>query len=155
MMTRKQQRLSMIAGFGVVLAVAGGIVSYALSDSISYYKVPGELVDAPMKTGMRFRLGGLVQPGSLDKTDRMNIKFSVSDARSTVNVEYALLPGVQLPDLFQEGQGVVAEGSLDGTGIFRADKILAKHDEKYMAREVADKLKEQGHWIPGQENVKQ
>ena len=153
-MTRKQRRLTMIALLGSVLSATAGIVAYALTDTISYYKVPGELAQEHLKPGTRIRLGGLVKEGSLDKSDRMMIKFVVQDAQVSGKVEYALLPGVQLPDLFAEGQGVVAEGALEPSGVFKADKILAKHDEKYMAREVADKLKEQGHWIPGDENLK-
>jgi cytochrome c-type biogenesis protein CcmE len=92
--------------------------------------------------GKRFRLGGLVQPGSLVRGDNLAVHFSVADGSATLPVAYK---GI-LPDLFREGQGVVAEGMLDASGVFRADTVLAKHDETYMPKDVADALKKQGHW---------
>jgi cytochrome c-type biogenesis protein CcmE len=92
--------------------------------------------------GRRFRLGGLVQPGSLKHGDNLAVTFDVADGEARLPVSYN---GI-LPDLFREGQGVVAEGALDASGVFRADTVLAKHDETYMPKEVADALKKQGHW---------
>ncbi len=92
--------------------------------------------------GKRFRLGGLVSQGSLVHGDNLAVRFQVSDGSATLPVSYK---GI-LPDLFREGQGVVAEGALDASGVFRADTVLAKHDETYMPKDVADALKKQGHW---------
>jgi cytochrome c-type biogenesis protein CcmE len=95
-----------------------------------------------IQPGKRFRLGGLVQPGSLVHGENLAITFQVADGSATLPVSYR---GI-LPDLFREGQGVVAEGALDSSGVFRADTVLAKHDENYMPKDVADALKKQGHW---------
>ena len=95
--------------------------------------------------GRRFRLGGLVQPGSLVHGGNLAVTFKVADGSATLPVSYR---GI-LPDLFREGQGVVAEGALDASGVFRADTVLAKHDERYMPKEVADALKKQGLWNDG------
>ena len=92
--------------------------------------------------GKRFRLGGLVQPGSLKRGDNLEVSFSVADGSANLPVSYK---GI-LPDLFREGQGIVAEGALDASDTFRADTVLAKHDETYMPKDVADALKKQGHW---------
>jgi cytochrome c-type biogenesis protein CcmE len=92
--------------------------------------------------GKRFRLGGLVETGSLKRGDNLAVTFSVADGSAKLPVAYK---GI-LPDLFREGQGVVAEGVLDSAGVFRADTVLAKHDETYMPKDVADALKKQGHW---------
>jgi len=92
--------------------------------------------------GKRFRLGGLVQPGSLVRGDNLAVSFSVADGSVMLPVAYK---GI-LPDLFREGQGVIAEGALDGSGVFKADTVLAKHDETYMPKDVADALKKQGYW---------
>jgi cytochrome c-type biogenesis protein CcmE len=97
-----------------------------------------------VQPGTRFRLGGLVKEGSI-KRDGQLITFDVADAQKNLPVRFE---GI-LPDLFREGQGVVAEGVLDGSGVFRADTVLARHDETYMPREVADALKQQGHWQAG------
>jgi cytochrome c-type biogenesis protein CcmE len=95
-----------------------------------------------IQAGKRFRLGGLVQPGSLVRGDNLTVTFRVADGSATLPVSYK---GI-LPDLFREGQGVVAEGALEPSGVFRADTVLAKHDETYMPKDVADALKKQGHW---------
>jgi cytochrome c-type biogenesis protein CcmE len=93
-------------------------------------------------TGSRIRLGGLVKEGSVERGDNLRVRFEVTDGKNSIRVAYQGL----LPDLFREGQGVVTEGMLDGAGMFKADSVLAKHDEKYMPKEVADALKKQGHW---------
>ena len=141
-MTRKQRRLVLIGSALGVLALAAGLVLVALKDSIVFFNSPTDIVEKRIQPGTRIRLGGLVESGSVRRIDATNLRFSVTDGRSTIAVSYA---GI-LPDLFREGQGVVAEGALDGSGSFRADTVLAKHDETYMPKEVADALKKQGHW---------
>jgi len=142
-MTRKQRRLALIGSGLAVLAVAAALVLSALKDSIVFFNSPTDVVEKNVQPGARIRLGGLVQPGSLQRGDNMSVRFEVTDGNRAVPVTYT---GI-LPDLFREGQGVVAEGALDGTGLFRADTVLAKHDETYMPKEVADALKKQGHWV--------
>ena len=145
-MTRKQRRLTMIGGSLAVLAVAAALVLNALRDSIVFFSTPTMAAEKQIPTGKRFRLGGLVQPGSLVRGDNLAVSFKVSDGGATLPVNYK---GI-LPDLFREGQGVVAEGALDATGVFKADTVLAKHDENYMPKEVADALKKQGRWQEGE-----
>jgi cytochrome c-type biogenesis protein CcmE len=142
-MTRKQRRFAMIAGGVGVLAVAVLVVLFAMSDAIVFFNSPTDVVEKHIGPGTRIRLGGLVAPGSVvSRSDSLAVRFQVTDGSNAVAVTYQ---GV-LPDLFREGQGVVAEGSLDGSGVFKADNVLAKHDETYMPKEVADALKKQGHW---------
>jgi cytochrome c-type biogenesis protein CcmE len=141
-MTRKQRRLTIIGGSLAVLAVAAALVLNAMRDSIVFFSTPAMVVEKHIPAGRRFRLGGLVQPGSLVRGDNLAVTFQVADGSATLPVSYK---GI-LPDLFREGQGVVAEGALDSSGVFKADTVLAKHDENYMPREVADALKKQGHW---------
>jgi cytochrome c-type biogenesis protein CcmE len=141
-MTRKQRRAILIGTCLGVLALAVGLVLMALRDSIVFFYTPSEVAEKQLDTGQRFRLGGLVENGSLKRGEGTTISFVVTDKRATLPVTYT---GV-LPDLFREGQGVVAEGMLTSEGVFHADSVLAKHDEKYMPPEVAKKLKEQGVW---------
>jgi cytochrome c-type biogenesis protein CcmE len=141
-MTRKQRRAILIGTCLGVLALAVGLVLMALRDSIVFFYTPSEVAEKQLDTGQRFRLGGLVENGSLKRGEGTTISFVVTDKRATLPVTYT---GV-LPDLFREGQGVVAEGALTSEGVFHADSVLAKHDEKYMPPEVAKKLKEQGVW---------
>jgi cytochrome c-type biogenesis protein CcmE len=141
-MTRRQRRLTIIGGSLAVLAVALALVLNALRDSIVFFSTPAMVVENHIPVGKRFRLGGLVQPGSLVRGNNLAISFEVADGSAKLPVSYK---GI-LPDLFREGQGVVAEGALDQSGVFKADTVLAKHDENYMPREVADALKKQGHW---------
>ena len=141
-MTRKQRRLTIIGGSLAVLAVAAALVLNAMRDSIVFFSTPAMVAEKHIQAGKRFRLGGLVQPGSLVRGDNLAVTFSVADGSATLPVSYK---GI-LPDLFREGQGVVAEGALDPSGVFRADTVLAKHDETYMPKDVADALKKQGHW---------
>ncbi len=143
-MTRRQRRLVMIGtGLGT-LALAAGLVLYALSGSIVFFHGPSDVAEKNIAPGTRFRLGGLVEPGSVAR-EGGTVRFGVTDTRRTIAVSYAGL----LPDLFREGQGIVAEGVLQPDGAFRADTVLAKHDETYMPREVADTLKKQGVWQGG------
>src|SRR5438552_16408630 len=141
-MTRKQRRLTIIGGSLAVLALAAGLVLNAMRDSIVFFSTPTMVAEKHVLPGTRFRLGGLVQPGSLVRGDNLAVKFEVADGGAKLPVAYTGL----LPDLFREGQGVVAEGALDATGVFRADTVLAKHDETYMPKDVADALKKQGQW---------
>jgi|EndMetStandDraft_6_1072998.scaffolds.fasta_scaffold204927_2 cytochrome c-type biogenesis protein CcmE len=143
--TRKQRRLALIASAGVVLCLAAGLVLVAMRDTIVFFYGPTEIVEKGLAPGTRMRLGGLVEAGSLVRGPGQRVVFAVTDSKTTLNVTYQGL----LPDLFREGQGVVTEGVFEGAGRFRADSVLAKHDETYMPREVADTLKKQGHWQPG------
>ena len=141
-MTRKQRRLTMIGCALLVLGFAAGLVLYSLRDSIVFFSTPSMAAEQHIVPGKRFRLGGLVEPGSLKCGAGAAVTFDVADGSAKMPVAYKGL----LPDLFREGQGVVAEGALDATGVFRADTVLSKHDETYMPKEVADALKKQGHW---------
>jgi cytochrome c-type biogenesis protein CcmE len=141
-MTRRQRRLTMIGGSLAVLALAAGLVLNALRDSIVFFSTPSMVAEKQLGAGKRFRLGGLVENGSLVRGDNLAVSFKVSDGSATLPVAFK---GI-LPDLFREGQGVVAEGALDASGVFKADTVLAKHDETYMPKDVADALKKQGHW---------
>ena len=141
-MTRKQRRLTVIGGSLAVLGLAAALVLNAMRDSIVFFSTPSMVAEKHIQPGRRFRLGGLVQPGSLKRGENLSVTFQVSDSSASLPVSYK---GI-LPDLFREGQGVVAEGAIDASGVFRADTVLAKHDENYMPKEVADALKKQGHW---------
>ena len=141
-MTRKQRRLTLIgAGLGV-LGLAAALVLYALNDAIVFFNSPTDVLEKRVAPGARIRLGGLVKPGSVSRDSNLMVRFEVTDGNKDIRVTYAGL----LPDLFREGQGVVTEGALDAVGLFQADTVLAKHDETYMPKEVADALKKQGHW---------
>jgi cytochrome c-type biogenesis protein CcmE len=144
-MTRKQRRGVLISTCLVVLGVAAGLVLYAMRDSIVFFYSPSEIAEMQAAPGQRFRLGGLVEKGSVELDAGTTVRFVVTDGAKTLPVTYI---GV-LPDLFREGQGVVVEGTLQGDGVFHADSVLAKHDENYMPPEVAAKLKEQGVWRDG------
>jgi cytochrome c-type biogenesis protein CcmE len=133
----------LIGAGGAVLAVAVALVLFALKDSIVFFNSPTDVVEKQVAAGTRIRLGGLVKPGSLTRGANFAVRFAVTDGNKEIPVAYS----GALPDLFREGQGVIAEGAIDGAGVFEADTILAKHDEKYMPREVADALKKQGHWM--------
>jgi cytochrome c-type biogenesis protein CcmE len=141
-MTRKQRRFAMIASGVSVLAVAVLLILFAMKDAIVFFNSPTDVFEKHVAPGIRMRLGGLVAPGSLSHGDALAVRFEVTDGKHGIAVSYQ---GV-LPDLFREGQGVVAEGALDASGVFKADNVLAKHDENYMPKEVADALKKQGHW---------
>ncbi|MEE1654896.1 cytochrome c maturation protein CcmE [Microvirga sp. CF3062] len=141
-MTRKQRRLTLIGVAGCVLAVALGLVLYAMNDTIVFFNSPADIQAKSVQPGTRIRLGGLVKEGSVQRGADQQITFEVMDAQAVIKVNYKGL----LPDLFREGQGIVAEGILESSSVFRADSVLAKHDENYMPREVADALKKQGHW---------
>ncbi len=141
-MTRKRRRLVLIGASVGVLAVAVALMLNAFRGSIAFFNSPSDIAEKHLGPGTRIRLGGLVKDGSIVHAGDLRVRFEVTDGRSEIPVTYQ---GV-LPDLFREGQGVVAEGALDGAGVFNADTILAKHDETYMPKEVADALKKSGHW---------
>ena len=149
-MTRKQRRLTLIGGSLGVLGLALGLVLYALSGSIGFFNSPTDIAEKKVPPGTAIRLGGLVKPGSVQRGDNLGVRFDVTDGNRTVTVAYT---GI-LPDLFREGQGVIAEGKLDSASTLTATSVLAKHDEKYMPKEVADALKKQGHWKEDYEKKK-
>jgi len=144
-MTRKGRRLALISAALAVIGAAAGLVLYALSDNIVFFYSPSDLVEKHVAPGARLRIGGLVEPGSVVKSADERIEFAITDGARDVKVAYQGQP----PDLFREGQGVVAEGVLAAPGLIRADTILAKHDERYMPREVVESLKKQGRWQEG------
>lgn len=141
-MTRKQRRSVFILSGLAVLSVAAFLVLTALRQSIVFFYSPSDVASQGLQPGQRIRLGGLVSEGSLKRHGGTDVEFAIGDGSRVINVSYNGL----LPDLFREGQGVVTEGKLDYGGRFIADTVLAKHDETYMPREVADSLKKQGVW---------
>jgi cytochrome c-type biogenesis protein CcmE len=142
-MTRKRRRLYLVIALVLALGGAAALVLTAFEESIVFFYAPSDLAEQPVAPGRRFRLGGLVEEGSVGRAaDGVTITFRVTDTAEAVPVSYRGL----LPDLFREGQGVVAEGSLDAGGTFVATEVLAKHDENYMPPEVAEALKERGEW---------
>lgn len=142
-MTRKRRRLYFVTlgllglGAGVALSLT------AFQDNIVFFRSPTEVAAGKVAVNQRVRIGGLVENGSLIKNGE-NVSFSVTDMSNTLKVQYTGL----LPDLFREGQGIVAEGHMKD-GVFVASEVLAKHDENYMPKEVADALKKSGHWQEG------
>lgn len=146
-MKRKHKRLTFVViGVGLI-GLAAGLVLAALNDTVSFFRTPSELAAQPDLGDRRIRLGGLVEEGSVERVDGSAvIRFRVTDLQHAVSVTYK---GI-LPDLFREGQGVVALGRMQGTS-FRAEEVLAKHDETYMPPEVADALKKSGKWQHMQE----
>ncbi|MBW8319616.1 MAG: cytochrome c maturation protein CcmE [Rhizobium sp.] len=142
-MTRKQKRLAVITGGMSFIIAAVLLVMFAFGQSVAYFYMPADLEKTAVGPGTRIRLGGLVEEGSVVRGEGSTVKFSVTDGTATVPVTYVGL----LPDLFREGQGVVTEGKFEaGSTVFSADSVLAKHDENYMPKEVADRLKEDGVW---------
>ena len=142
-LSRKQKRLAVIGGLGAVLVTAAGLILYALSDQIVFFYTPGELDAKHVAVGQPVRVGGLVKDGTWVKNGQTNT-FIITDGSDDEKVTYV---GI-LPDLFREGQGVIAEGSLAEDGSFVATTVLAKHDEKYIPKEVADAIKQRGEWRP-------
>lgn len=139
-MTRKQRRGVLIGSGVAILTIAAILVMFALKDSVVFFHTPSDITEKAIPAGQRIRLGGLVAQGSVKRGQGTDVAFTVTDTLKEIPVTYS---GV-LPDLFREGQGVVAEGALDGKGIFKADSVLAKHDENYMPKEVADSLEARG-----------
>lgn len=143
-MRRRDQRLMIIGVAGAVLVLAATLTFAGLRSSIVYFVSPAELAEKA-DPGQRVRLGGLVVEGTLRRDDAGAHVFSVTDGAVQVEVRYA----GQLPDLFREGQGVVCEGTWAPGQPFSAERVLAKHDETYMPREVAEALKQRGEWKGG------
>jgi cytochrome c-type biogenesis protein CcmE len=145
-LTRRGRRLALIALSLAVVGGAAGLSLYALSGSIVFFLSPTEVVQKAVQPGSRLRIGGLVKAGSVVKSANERVAFVLTDGATDLKVAYQGL----LPDLFREGQGVVAEGVIEAPGEMRADTILAKHDERYMPREVVEALKKQGRWKEGE-----
>ncbi|MBS0523488.1 MAG: cytochrome c maturation protein CcmE [Proteobacteria bacterium] len=143
-MTPKRKRLWLLVGSLCVLGAAVALVLSALSDNLVFFYSPTQVAEKHPGPDRRLRIGGLVEQGSVKK-DGQEVRFVVTDLKETVPVVYRGL----LPDLFREGQGVIAEGTLGADGVFTAREVLAKHDEKYMPPEVAKALKESGRWQEG------
>jgi cytochrome c-type biogenesis protein CcmE len=140
-MTRKQRRLYFVLLGMLALGGAAALVLTAMNDTLVYFYTPSDLQTKHVSPDRRLRIGGLVETGSVVHQGE-NVHFVVTDLTATLPVTYR---GV-LPDLFREGQGVVTEGKLDGQGLFHASEVLAKHDENYMPKEVADAIKKSGQW---------
>jgi cytochrome c-type biogenesis protein CcmE len=147
MRLRKRQRLALVLLVLVLVGGATGLVLAALQDKVAFFVSPSDVAAQGLDPGKRFRLGGLVVDGSVRREGDGVVRFRVSDGAEEIEVVYR---GI-LPDLFRDGQGVVAQGTLRADGAFEAAEVLAKHDENYMPREVADALKRSGHWQEGQE----
>ena len=140
-MTPKRRRLWLLLGSLTTLGVAAALVLTALNDNLVFFYSPTQVAEKSIGPERRFRLGGLVEEGSVQKEGKI-VRFTITDTNKTLKVTYR---GI-LPDLFREGQGVIAEGSIGPDGVFTAREILAKHDENYMPPEVAKALKESGKW---------
>jgi cytochrome c-type biogenesis protein CcmE len=140
-MTPKRRRLWLLLGSLTTLGVAAALVLTALNDNLVFFYSPTQVAEKSIGPERRFRLGGLVEEGSVQKEGQI-VRFTITDTNKTLKVTYR---GI-LPDLFREGQGVIAEGSIGPDGVFTAREILAKHDENYMPPEVAKALKESGKW---------
>ena len=139
---KARTRLMLFSIIAPVVALAVGLSLWGMRDSISYFYTPGQAKAAKPEAGQAIQLGGLVAVGSVVKHSDGRVEFTVQDKIASDRVVYQ----GDLPDLFREGQGIVAEGAYRGDGVFQASRVLAKHDEKYMPKEVADALKEQGEW---------
>lgn len=137
-MTPRRKRLVLFGSVLLGVAVAAGVASLAFKDNLQYFYNPSEVAAGKVPAGKRFRVGGMVPEGSIQReTGSLTVNFAVTDFAHTVKIRYS---GV-LPDLFREGQGIIAHGKLDEQGVFVADEVLAKHDENYMPPEVRDSLK--------------
>ena len=145
MNARKKRRLAFVAALLAVGGVVAAVIVYGLGQNTMYFRSPSDIAANMVQPGMAFRLGGLVEKGSLQRGSGAEVRFKVTDGKSSVQADFN---GV-LPALFREGQGVVATGAMNGTGTFVASEVLAKHDEKYMPPEVVDALKKSGEWQKG------
>ncbi len=143
-MRRRQQRLIVILAAGVLLAAAVGLTLAGMSNSVTYFVTPSDIAEIA-RPGREVRLGGLVMTGSVTRGADGVVSFKVSDGAADIGVRY----GGLLPDLFREGQGVIVEGKWREGAPFEASRVLAKHDENYMPRELVDALKERGEWREG------
>lgn len=134
----------MVAAAAPILALAVGLSLWAMQDSVTFFFSPSEVTEAKAPAGRNIRLGGLVEAGSVQHANDGSVAFVVTDNAATTRVVFH----GDLPDLFREGQGIVAQGAFGPDRTFHADQVLAKHDETYMPREVADRLKATGEWRP-------
>lgn len=139
---KARRRLTLVAAIAPVLALAAGLTLWGLRDSISFFYTPSQAAAAKPAPGRAIQLGGLVAAGSVVKHPDGRVEFTVADQAESDRVVFQ----GDLPDLFREGQGVVAVGAYRADGVFEAKRVLAKHDERYMPREVSKALKEQGEW---------
>lgn len=137
-----RRRLGVVSASAAVLALAVGLSIYALGGSVDMFYSPVQAADAKVPAGRNIQLGGLVAKGSVQRFPDGNVHFVITDNVATSRVVYH----GELPDLFREGQGVITQGSFDQAGVFKAKKVVAKHDENYMPKEVADALKASGEW---------
>jgi cytochrome c-type biogenesis protein CcmE len=136
---KKKRRMQLIALGAVMLAAATALIGWGMRDGIEFFRSPSDVAEAPPRPGERFRMGGLVEEGSLERGAAHQVRFTITDGGAEAIVVF---DGI-LPDLFREGQGIIATGSLEN-GVFVASEVLAKHDESYMPKEVADALEERG-----------
>lgn len=144
---KRKQRLMLVTFIAVGAAVAVGLALYALNQNINLFYSPAQIVAGEAPQQARIRAGGMVVDGSVQRDPAsLHVRFDITDYAETVSVEYT---GI-LPDLFREGQGIVAQGQLDAQGIFQAVEVLAKHDENYMPPEVAEALKAAGKLPSGE-----
>jgi cytochrome c-type biogenesis protein CcmE len=142
MRLRKKQRLMVLALALLLVGGATGLVLAALQDKVAFFVTPTQVAERQVAPGKRFRIGGLVAQGSIQREPGGEVRFALTDTAHAVQVVYKGL----LPDLFREQQGIVAQGILRSDGTFEAAEVLAKHDENYMPKEVADALKQAGYW---------
>lgn len=145
MTKKKNQRLVFFGGIFLAATAAVALTLFALRGSITYFYTPSELIALAETPSSPIRLGGLVSTGSVEYVIAETgdvVSFTIEDGSADIRVNFAGL----LPDLFREGQGVIVQGRMTGNGVMTADNVLAKHDENYMPKEVADALKEQGVW---------
>ena len=141
---KARRRLIVVLAAAPILAAAVGLSLYAMGDAAVFFYSPAQAQEKRVPAGQTIRLGGLVQTGSVGRRADGTMEFAIADQKAVDRVRYK----GELPDLFREGQGVVAEGAYDSSRVFVAKTVLAKHDEKYMPKEVADALKKQGEWRP-------
>ncbi|MDP7150681.1 MAG: cytochrome c maturation protein CcmE [Paracoccaceae bacterium] len=144
---KKKRRIQVIIVTFVALAIATGLIGYAMRDGINFFRSPSQIIAEPPAADEVFRIGGLVEEGSIIRGEGEKVKFAVTDGGATIPVVFT---GV-LPDLFEENQGMVGTGTYVN-GVFQATEILAKHDETYMPKEVIDALKEQGVYVEPEES---
>ena len=145
MNAKKKRRLAFAAALLAAGGAVAGVIVYGLGQNTMYFRSPSDIAENMVHPGVAFRLGGLVQKGSVQRGAGAQVRFRVTDGKSSVPADFN---GV-LPALFREGQGVVATGAMDANGTFVASEVLAKHDEKYMPPEVVDALKRSGRWQEG------
>lgn len=141
---KARRRLWIVLAAAPVLALAVGLSLWAMKDNVTFFYSPSEVTVEAVPSGRNIRLGGLVVTGTVVKSNDGSVRFDITDNAGTATVHFA----GDLPDLFREGQGIVAQGSFNGERVFEATQVLAKHDETYMPPEVAERLKETGEWRP-------